>query len=216
MKKVLWIAFAITLILGSGTAVYAVPGAPDIDVPDVTGVPEVGSAAPSAPGVTTGRGVVTSKRTPRAPWQSSAVSSTSAAGIPAVVFGAGVSGKFTDESASSPYLSLYADWYPLVIDGTFGIGSTLTADIVPIENGDVVVGIQADARLQLPLEQGIAAWADVRVGPSYETTSHNLSLYGYADLGINLDLDGMFLDMRLGAFLTGTAVGVVFGVGMSL
>ncbi len=130
--------------------------------------------------------------------------------------GAGMAGTFSDNDSSSTLLALYTEWYP-IIAGDFALGVMGTLDMDPSgETGVLLAGTQADIRWFLLQDATGRIWAALRAGPAYNADDSSIRLTGYTDLGIDFDVGGSFIELRLSMYLTGTAfgVGVTGGYGL--
>jgi hypothetical protein len=228
MKNLIAAATAAAFLLCSAAALAAEAASADVGIPDVREAPDVQGPADvgtggGSSGTAAAAGVVTSREplfpAIRLPAAKAASASTAKRAIPATSFGAGVAVRFPSEApaaAEATFLDLYLELYPLVFQEVLGVGFTLTCDVVPVADGDLVIGTQADVRWVYLNTAGFNSWLDFRVGPAYEMTANSLRLYAYFDVGFDLDLGGTLLETRIGGFLTGTTGGMSVSAGMQL
>jgi hypothetical protein len=219
MKRLLSAAFSLVFALGVGTVLHADLNTPDVGIPDVQEVPDVGPSSPrdnSVPPVA--QDGVTGSRSSE-DWLSTLPGSSSSSSMdsfPTLSFGAGVALTFTEDADSDTFLSLYVEGYPWVLGKVLGLGFTFSYDVVPVSEGEMVIGAQADVRwVFLPMNDG-GMWLDFRVGPAYQINAQSLRMYAYTDLGFDLSLGTMLLETRMGVYFTGTATGIVVSAGMEL
>jgi hypothetical protein len=219
MKKLLTAAVSLVFALGVGTVLHADLYTPDVRSPDVRGVPEVGSGSTSGtsvPPAAQGGGTRGSPYTEWLPSFAGSSASTAVDSFPSLSFGAGAALTFSDTGDSDTFIATYMEGYPWVIGNLLGIGFTVSYDVVPVTDGEMVIGMQADVRwVFLPMDIG-SMWLDCRVGPAYQVNAQSLNMYMYMDFGFDLYLGDMLLETRAGIYLTGTATGVVIAAGMEL
>jgi hypothetical protein len=231
MRNPFTAAAVCAFLLGAAAVLAAQPSTADVGMPDVRGTPDVQGpaevgAASEQPSLPVDTGAVAGRAPSRLPSISlpsakapAAGSAVRGAAIPSASFGAGLAVRFGDEEAGATeatFLSTYLEFYPFVFQQSLGVGFTISCDVVPVDEGDLVVGSQADLRFVYVKTKDFNSWLDVRVGPAYEMVANSLRLYGYADIGFDLDLGGMLLETRLGGFLTGTTGGVSVCGGIQL